>query len=113
MRGEGREYVMADSALKRMQVDTRAFWLDADEHHPGLALGTGGALKSIQWNGGRRALRLGHDASPQTGGSTTLSVTGNPTRNGEMSKYVPQGSQTRVNFRRAPGGDRIAISAVS
>jgi hypothetical protein len=74
---KGGKYLIADSALKRMQVHTWAFWLDADEHHPGLALRTGGALKSIQWNGGRLALRLGHDASPQLGGSTTLSVTDN------------------------------------
>ena len=31
-----------------------------------------------EWNDGRQALRLGHNASlPQIGGSATLSVTGN------------------------------------
>jgi hypothetical protein len=41
----GFEYVIADSAFERMQVDdTGAYWLDADEHHLGLALRTGGAL---------------------------------------------------------------------
>jgi hypothetical protein len=70
--------VIADSAFKRMQVDASgAGWLDADEHHLGLALRTGGALKCNRWNGGRQALRLGHDASPRIGGSATLSVTGN------------------------------------
>ena len=76
--GKGLKYVIADSAFKRMQVDAPgAGWLDADEHHLGLALRTGGALKCNRWNGGRQALRLGHDASPRIGGSATLSVTGN------------------------------------
>ena len=45
IRGMGFEYVIADSAFERMQVDdTGAYWLDADEHHLGLALRTGGAL---------------------------------------------------------------------
>ena len=68
--------VTADRALKRMQVHAGAFWLDAEEHHWSFALWTGGALKGNRWNGGRRGLRLGHDAFPQIGGSTTLSVTG-------------------------------------
>ena len=32
MRGKSRKYVIADSALKRIQVDAWAFWLDTDEH---------------------------------------------------------------------------------
>jgi hypothetical protein len=75
IRGESRKYLIADSALKHIQVHAGAFWLDAEEHHPSFALWTGGALKGNRWNGGRRALRLGHDF-PQIGGSTTLSVTG-------------------------------------
>ena len=51
--GRGRKYVMADRAFKRMQVDAWACWLDADEHHPGLAPRTDGALKCNRWNGGR------------------------------------------------------------
>jgi hypothetical protein len=74
--GEGRKYVIADSALKHIQVHAGAFWLDAEEHHPSFALWTGVALKGNRWNGGRLALRLGQDAFPQIGGSTTLSVTG-------------------------------------
>jgi hypothetical protein len=64
IRGKGLKYVIADSAFKRMQVDAPgACWLDADEHHRGLALRTGGALNCNEWNDGRQALRLGHDAS--------------------------------------------------
>jgi hypothetical protein len=62
-RRKGRKYVIADSAFKRVQVDAWACRLDAGEHHLGLALRTGGALKGNRWNGGRQALRLGHDAS--------------------------------------------------
>ena len=57
MRGKSRKHVIADSALKRIQVHSWAFWFDADEHHPGFALRTGGALKYNLWNGGRWALR--------------------------------------------------------
>ena len=78
--GRGRKDLMADSAFIRMQVDAWACRLDADEHHPGLALRAGGALKCNRWNGGRQALRYGHDASPRIGGSATLSVTGTPGR---------------------------------
>jgi hypothetical protein len=63
IRGQGRKYVIADSAFKRMQVDARARWLNSDEHHRGLALRTSGALNGNEWNDGRQALRLGHDAS--------------------------------------------------
>src|SRR5215813_4416424 len=41
--GKGRKYVIADSALKPVQVRAWAFWLDADEHHRSFALRTGGA----------------------------------------------------------------------
>lgn len=61
--GLGCKCVIADSAFKRMQVDPRARWLDADEHHLGLAPGTGRALKWSWWNGGRRSSRLVHGAS--------------------------------------------------
>ena len=67
IRGKRREYVIADSALICVQVHAWSFWFDADEHHPGFALRTGGSLKcNRRWNGGRRALRLGHNASPTT-----------------------------------------------
>ena len=69
-RGKGRKYLMADSAFKRMQVDAPgACWLDANEHHLGLALRTGGALNCSEWNDGRQALRLGHDASLEQAGA--------------------------------------------
>ena len=59
-----RVYLIADSAFIRMQVDAPdACWLDADEHDRGLALRTGGAPNCNEWNDGRQALRLGHDAS--------------------------------------------------
>jgi hypothetical protein len=64
MRGKSRKYVIADSALKGLQVDAWAFGLDADEHHPGFASRTGGALKCNRRNGGRQALRLGHGCFP-------------------------------------------------
>jgi hypothetical protein len=63
IRGKGLEYVIADSAFKRMQIDARVCRLDACEHHRGLALRTSWALNYNEWDDGRRALRLGHDAS--------------------------------------------------
>jgi hypothetical protein len=63
IRGKGLKFVIADSAFKRMQVEARAGWLDTGEHHRGLALRTSGALNCNEWNDGRQALRLGHDAS--------------------------------------------------
>ena len=43
MRGKSRKHVIADGALKRIQVHSWAFWFDADEHHPGfLQLGLAG-----------------------------------------------------------------------
>jgi hypothetical protein len=77
IRSKGLEYVIADSAFKHMQVDARARWLDTGEHHRGLALRTSGALKCNRWNGGRQALRSGHEASLEQAGAATLSVTGN------------------------------------
>ena len=74
MRDKGLKFVIADSAFKRKQVDARACWLDTGEHHPGLALRTSGARNCSEWNGGRKALRLGHDAFPRIGGSATLSA---------------------------------------
>jgi hypothetical protein len=70
MRGKRRKYVIADSALKRIQVDAWAFWLDADEHHPGFAPRTGGALKCNRWIGGRggQVFNVDHIMGPtQTG----------------------------------------------
>jgi len=60
-------YATADSAFKRMQVDARAYQLDTDEHHRGLAPRTSGALNCNEWNDGRQA--LGHDASPEQAGA--------------------------------------------
>jgi hypothetical protein len=69
-RGKVRKYLIADSAFKRLQVDAPgACWLDANEHHLGLALRTGGALNCSGWNDGREALRLGHDASLEQAGA--------------------------------------------
>ena len=70
MRGKSCKYMIADSALKRIQVDAWAFWLDADEHHPGFAPRTGGALKCNRWIGGRggQVFNVGHVMGPtQTG----------------------------------------------
>jgi len=63
IRDKGLKFVIADSAFKRMQVDARVCWHNTGEPHPGLALRTSGALNCNEWNGGRKALRLGHDAS--------------------------------------------------
>jgi hypothetical protein len=52
------EYLIADCALKPVQVHAWALWLDADEHHRSFALRAGGALERDRWNGRRRALRL-------------------------------------------------------
>jgi hypothetical protein len=43
--GQCPECLIADSALERVQVNSRARWLDADEHHLGLAPRTGRPLK--------------------------------------------------------------------
>ena len=60
IRVKGLKYVVADSAFKRMQVDAPgACWLDADEHHLGLALRTGGALNCNEWNEGRTGVETG------------------------------------------------------
>lgn len=70
IRAKGFKYLIADSAFKRMQVDALgACWLDAHEHHLGLALRTGRALNCSEWNDGREALRLGHDASLEQAGA--------------------------------------------
>src|SRR5262245_23010342 len=55
MRCEGRKCVIADSASKLVQVHARAFWLDANEHHLGLAPRTGGARKWSRWNRPRQS----------------------------------------------------------
>src|SRR6478672_1071108 len=91
-------YAIADSAFKRMQVDARACQLDTDEHHRGLALRTSGALNCNEWNDGREALRLGHDASlEQAGAQHSLSPVMPRRRSSDLSRYAPEGSQTRVN----------------
>jgi len=64
IRDKGLKFVIADSAFERMQVEARACWHDTGEHHRGLALRTSGALNCNEWDDGRQALRLGHDASP-------------------------------------------------
>jgi len=70
IRRKGLKYLIADRAFKRMQVDgPGACGLDADEHHLGLALRTGGAPNCGEWNDGGQALRLGHDASLEQAGA--------------------------------------------
>ena len=63
IRRKGLMHAIADGAFKRVQVDAGACQLDTDEHHRGLALRTSGALNCNEWNDGRQALRLCHDAS--------------------------------------------------
>jgi hypothetical protein len=51
IRGKGLTYLIAHSTFKRMQIDAPgACWLDADEHHLGLALRAGEAPNCIEWN---------------------------------------------------------------
>ena len=99
MRGKTRKHVIADSAFERLQVGARACWLDTDEHHLGPAPWTGWALKRSRWNGGRQALGLGHGACfpyKQAGAQHSQSPV-MPRCGPAMSKYVPRGSQTRVD----------------
>src|SRR5258708_8391502 len=73
IRGKGLKWAMADSTFKRAQIDARAFQLDIDEHHRGLALRARGATNCSEWNVGREGVRLGHDASLDIDGTTTHS----------------------------------------
>jgi catechol 2,3-dioxygenase-like lactoylglutathione lyase family enzyme len=109
-RGKGRKYLIADSAFKRMQVDAPgACWLDADEHHLGLAPRTGGALNCSEWNDGRQALRLGHDASlEQAGAQHSLSPVMPRRRSGDCLTMRRLGSQTRVNSQIF--GRKVSVS---
>jgi hypothetical protein len=93
-----------------MQVDAQgACWLDADEHHMGLALRTSGPLNCSEWKDGRQALRLGHDASlEQAGAQHSLSPVMPRRRSGDCLIMRRQGSQTRANSRRC--GRKICAS---
>jgi hypothetical protein len=63
-RGKGRKYLIADSAFKRMQVDAPGpCWLDADEHHLGLALRTGGAVCTDNLNAGVAVMKSAQDGA--------------------------------------------------
>ena len=97
IRDKGLKQLIADSAFKRMQVDASgACWLDADEHHLGVALWTGGAPNCSEWNDGRQALRLGHDASlEQAGAQHSLSPVMPGRRSGDcliMRRHGPNAS---------------------
>ena len=108
-RGKGRKYPIADSAFKRLQVDAPgACWLDANEHHLGLALRTGGALNCSEWNDGREALRLGHDASlEQAGAQHSLSPVMPRRRSGDCLIMRRQGLKREL-IRRYLEGKRLA-----
>jgi hypothetical protein len=57
-RGKGLKYLIANSAFKRMQVNgPGACWLDANEHHLGLALRTGGLQGNGSFHGFERRFR--------------------------------------------------------
>jgi hypothetical protein len=68
--------VIALRALEGAEVETNAGGHDASEHHPSMALWAGRALDS-NIDMVRQEIGFLHDAFPQTGGSATLSVTGN------------------------------------
>ena len=100
-RGKGRKYLIADSAFKRMQVDAPGpCWVDANEHHLGLALRTGGALNCSEWNDGRQALRLGHDASlEQAGAQHSLSPVMPRRRSGDCLSMRLRDLKRELNSR--------------
>ena len=124
-RGKARKYLIADSAFKRLQVDAPgAYWLDANEHHLGLALRTGGALNCSEWNDGRQALRLGHDASlEQAGAQHSLSPVMPRRRSGdclsrrlrdlkrELIRRYLEGSARKLRNRKLPP-DAVASSSI-
>jgi hypothetical protein len=107
-RGKGRKYLIADSAFKRLQIDTPgACWLDANEHHLGRAPRTGGALNCSEWKG-RHALRLGHDASlEQAGAQHSLSL-GMPRRRSGDCLSMRLRDLKRELIRRYLEGKRLA-----
>src|ERR1700687_3616065 len=109
IRGPGLKYLIADSAFKRIQVDAPgACWLDADEHHRGLALRTGGALNCSEWNDGRQALRLGHDASlEQAGAQHSLSPVMPRRRSGDCWSMRLRDLKREL-IRRYSEGKRLA-----
>jgi hypothetical protein len=68
--------VIALRTFKRAEIETNACGHDAGEQHAGMTSRAGGALDtSVDLFG--QEIGFLHDASPQTGGSATLSVTGN------------------------------------
>jgi len=100
MRGKSRKYVIADSALKRIQVDAWAFSLDADEHHRGFAPRTGGALNWSRWNGGRQALRLGHDCFPTIRRAKMRTGDGASMRRGDLKRELIRAPAEIANGNR-------------
>ena len=108
--GKGRKHVIADSALERMQVDARSRRLNADQHHLGFALRTGGALKRSRWNGGRQALGLGHGASlhKKAGAQHSRSPVLPGARTGDGAS-IRRRELSRESIR-APGADRACTN---
>jgi hypothetical protein len=68
--------VIAAGTLKCAAVEARARGHDASEHHLSMALWASGAV-GVNVDLMRQGAAIRHDASPQQGGSATLSVTGN------------------------------------
>ena len=94
--------LIADRASKRMQIDVPcACRLDADKHHRSLASWTGGAANCSKRSNGMDALRLGHEGSPRTGGSSTLSVT-DGCRCGAVMSLIMRHQGPRYQSIRAP-----------
>ena len=76
IRGELFKNMVANTAFKRVQLDVRVHGSDAGEPHRGFAFRTGRTMYGREGDG-REMLRLSQGAPLQnTGGSTTLSVTG-------------------------------------
>jgi hypothetical protein len=115
IRGKGLKYLIADSAFIRMEVDAPgACWLDADEHHLGLAPRTGRALNCSEWNDGRQTLRWGHDASlEQAGAQHSLSPVMPRRRSGDRVIMRRQGLKRELIRGYAEGkvGTRRPVRA--
>jgi hypothetical protein len=76
--------VIALSALECAEIEARWAGRDACEHHSRLAGRTMGAFNEAQQDTEMGGWGFGHEGSPISGGSTTLSVTGNCLRRAVM-----------------------------
>jgi hypothetical protein len=74
--------------------------LDADEHHRGFAPRTGGALNWSRWNGGRQALRLGHECFPTIRRAKMRTGDGASMRRGDLKRELIRAPAEIANGNR-------------